>query len=166
MSELFNKLILNKGFEDELTRTNMKKLKIELPLILGMWPFISYIVGQAADKDKKNKLLNLFAYVMARTSFESGAPYNLVDIYGTIKTPTPLYSLIDNFGSIISYPVDLIQGAIRDDVKPNKKITRGAYKGNTKFEKALWQSTPFKNVKELNDIPSKRRYYEKQIAGD
>lgn len=166
MSELFNKLVLNKGFEDELTRTNMKKLKIELPLILGMWPFISYIVGQAADKDKKNKLLNLFAYVMARTSFESGAPYNLVDIYGTIKTPTPLYSLIDNFGSIISYPADLIQGAIRDDVKPNKKITRGAYKGNTKFEKALWQSTPFKNVKELNDIPSKRRYYEKQIAGD
>lgn len=157
MSELFNKLVLNKGFEDELTRTNMKKLKIELPLILGMWPFISYIVGQAADKDKKNKLLNLFAYVMARTSFESGAPYNLVDIYGTIKTPTPLYSLIDNFGSIISYPAD---------VKSNKKITRGAYKGNTKFEKALWQSTPFKNVKELNDIPSKRRYYEKQIAGD
>ena len=59
MSELFNKLILNKGFEDELTRTNMKKLKIELPLILGMWPFISYIVGQAADKDKKNKQLEL-----------------------------------------------------------------------------------------------------------
>jgi len=108
MSELFNKLVLNKGFEDELTRTNMKKLKIELPLILGMWPFISYIVGQAADKDKKNKLLNLFAYVMARTSFESGAPYNLVDIYGTIKTLTPLYSLIDNFGSIISYLADLI----------------------------------------------------------
>ena len=106
MSELFNKLVLNKGFEDELTRTNMKKLKIELPLILGMWPFISYI--QAADKDKKNKLLNLFAYVMARTSFESRAPYNLVDIYGTIKTLTPLYSLIDNFGSIISYPADLI----------------------------------------------------------
>lgn len=104
MSELFNKFILNKGFEDELTRTNMKKLKIEIPMILAIWPFLSYTIGQSADKDKKNKLLNLFAYVMARTTFETGAPYNVVDVYNTIKTPTPLYSLIDNFGIIASYP--------------------------------------------------------------
>lgn len=50
-----------------------------------MWPFIAYITGQAADDDKRNKLLNLFAYVMARTSFESGAPYKLTDVYSTIK---------------------------------------------------------------------------------
>lgn len=165
-SELFNKFVLNRGFEDELTRTNMKKLKIEIPLILAIWPFISYTVGQAADKDKRNKLLNLFAYIMARTSFEVGAPYNAVDIYSTIKTPTPLYSLIDNFGIIASYPIEQIQNLFTGKSTVNKKITRGAYKGNTRLEKALWQSTPFKNVKELNDIPSKRRYYEKQIAGN
>lgn len=166
MSELFNKFILNKGFEDELTRTNMKKLKIEIPMILAIWPFLSYTIGQAADEDKKNKLLNLFAYVMARTTFETGAPYNVVDVYNTIKTPTPLYSLIDNFGIIASYPGEQIYNAIVDKTNVNKKITRGAYKGSTRLEKALWQSTPLKNVKELNDIPSKRRYYEKQIAGD
>lgn len=48
----------------------------------------------------------------------------------------------------------------------NKVISRGAYKGDTQLEKAFWQSTPFKNVIELNDIPSKRRYYDKQIAGN
>ena len=48
-----------------------------------------------------------------------------------------------------------------DDV--GKEITRGAYKGMTQFERSLWKMTPFKNVMELNDIPSKRRYYETQI---
>jgi hypothetical protein len=94
-----------------------------------MWPFIAYITGQAADDDKRNKLLNLFAYVMARTSFESGAPYKLTDVYSTIKTPTPLYSLIDNFGAIVSYPIE------KDK---NKVISRGAYKGDTQLEKAFW----------------------------
>ena len=162
----FNQLVLNKGIQDELTRTNLKKLKVELSLILAMWPFIAYITGQAADDDKRNKLLNLFAYVMARTSFESGAPYKLTDVYSTIKTPTPLYSLIDNFGAIVSYPIEQFYGLFTDKKDKNKVISRGAYKGDTQLEKAFWQSTPFKNVIELNDIPSKRRYYDKQIAGN
>lgn len=162
----FNQLVLNKGIQDELTRTNLKKLKVELSLILAMWPFIAYITGQAADDDKRNKLLNLFAYVMARTSFESGAPYKLTDVYSTIKTPTPLYSLIDNFGAIVSYPIEQFYGLFTDEKDKNKVISRGAYKGDTQLEKAFWQSTPFKNVIELNDIPSKRRYYDKQIAGN
>ena len=166
MTTAFNQLILNKGIQDEMTRTNLKKLKVELSLILAMWPFIAYITGQAADDDKRNKLLNLFAYVMARTSFESGAPYKLTDVYSTIKTPTPLYSLIDNFGAIVSYPIEQFYGLFTDEKDKNKVISRGAYKGDTQLEKAFWQSTPFKNVIELNDIPSKRRYYDKQIAGN
>lgn len=162
----FNNIILNKGFEDELTRTNIKKLKVELALIMGVYNTLAFVTSQAADDDRKNKLLNLFAYVMARTSFETKAPYNPIDIYSTIKTPTPLYSVIDNFGILVSYPFEQIKGLIQENTDRNKKITRGSYKGNTLLEKALWQSTPFKNVKELNDIPSKRRYYEKQIAGN
>nr|DAW32046.1 MAG TPA: hypothetical protein [Caudoviricetes sp.] len=103
---------------------------------------------------------------MARTSFESGAPYKLTDIYNTIKTPTPLYSLIDNFGVIASYPVEQFYGLFTDEKDKNKIITRGAYKGDTQLEKAIWQSTPLKNIIELNDIPSKRRYYDKQIANN
>jgi hypothetical protein len=129
---------LNKGIQDELTRTNLKKLKVELSLILAMWPFIAYITGQAADDDKRNKLLNLFAYVMARTSFESGAPYKLTDVYSTIKTPTPLYSLIDNFGVIVSYPIEQFYGLFTDEKDKNKVISRGAYKGDTQLEKAFW----------------------------
>lgn len=74
-------------------------------MILAVYPFIAFSLAESADEDKKNKLLNLFAYVMLRTSFESGAPYNLVDVYKTLKTPTPLYSVLDNFGFVISYPL-------------------------------------------------------------
>jgi hypothetical protein len=45
LTSTFNQLILNKGIEDELTRTNLKKLKIELTMILALWPFLAYITG-------------------------------------------------------------------------------------------------------------------------
>jgi hypothetical protein len=81
-----------------------------------LYPLISNILKEEADKDKRNILLNLFAYVMARTAFETTAPYNLVDIYSTIKTPTPLYSLLDNVGSLFSYPYDLVLSYAKDEV--------------------------------------------------
>lgn len=164
---LLNQVFLNRGFDDELSRTNIKKLKIEAVLTIGLYPFIRAYLKDEADKDKRNILLNLFAYIMARTAFETTAPYNLVDIYRTIKTPTPLYSLLDNVGSVISYPIDLIVSNSRDKKsKLNKRIVRGAYKGDTPLERALWKLTPFKNLIELNDIPSKRRYYDTQITGN
>jgi hypothetical protein len=75
---------------------------------------------------------------MARTSFELGAPYKLTDVYSTIKTPTPLYSLIDNFGAIVFYPVEQFYGLFTDKKDKNKVISRGAYKGYTQLEKAFW----------------------------
>ena len=50
--------------------------------------------------------------------------------------------------------------------KQGKIITRGAYRGKTQLERNVWKITPFKNLIELNDIPSKRRYYDTQITGD
>lgn len=164
---LLNQVFLNRGFSNELDRTNIKKLKIEAALCLVLYPLIRDALKEDADKDKKNKLLNFFAYVMARTAFETTAPYNLVDIYGTIKTPTPLYSLLDNVGSVISYPLDILVSNTRDEKnKKTKIITRGAYRGKTQLERDLWKTTPFKNIIELQDIPSKRRYYDTQIAGN
>lgn len=152
--------------EDEVIKYNVKRTAIESAFILALYPYLAFLLVEKADEDKKNKLLNLFAYIMLRTSFESGAPYNLLDIYSTIKTPTPIYSVLDNFGGIPSYALSQVVNAISD--KRNKKgiIKRGAYKGNTYLEKMLWQATPFKNVKELNDIPTKRNYYQKQIIGN
>lgn len=169
LTTILKQTFLNRGLSSELDRTNIKKLKIETALCLVLYPLIRNILKEEADKDKRNILLNLFAYIMARTAFETTAPYNLVDIYSTIKTPTPLYSLLDNVGSVISYPYDLILILFNmrgEKSKQDKIITRGAYRGKTQLERNIWKITPFKNLIELNDIPSKRRYYDTQITGD
>lgn len=167
INSFVNQFILHRGFKTELDRTNMKKLKLEIPLVFLLYPFISFVVNASADDDKKNVVLQLFAYVMARTSLESKSPYNLIDVYKTIKTPTPLYSLLDNYGDLVSIPVKSLfdlNKLILDE--PDKKISRGAYKGMEQWQRSLIKTTPFKNLFELKDIPSKRRYYNTQIAGN
>lgn len=156
------------GFsQDPLTRSNIRKLIFETTMVFGLYPFIAAISNASADDDKDNKLKNLFAYVMLRTAFETRSAYTLIDIYSTIKQPTPLYSLFDNIGTLVWQSIlpvtSLMVPYLYDSEDIGKEITRGAYKGCTQFERALWKLTPFKNVKELNDIPSKRRYYETQI---
>ena len=70
---------------------------------------------------------------------------------------------MDNFGTVISYPKDLIMNMIYDTKDIDRKITKGAYKGLTPLQKAVIQATPFKNYMELYDLPSKRSYFENQI---
>lgn len=48
----------------------------------------------------------------------------------------------------------------------SKYIEKGSYEGYTRFQRLLIKSTPFKNLFELNDVASKRRYYEKQVMGN
>lgn len=109
-----------------------------------LYPLIRNILKEEADKDKRNILLNLFAYVMARTAFETTAPYNLVDIYSTIKTPTPLYSLLDNVGSVISYPYDLILSNIRGEKVNRVNDNQRCLQRKTQLERNIWKITPFK----------------------
>lgn len=165
IGDTINTVILNKGIEDNIIRTNVKQFKIEMLLILALYPYLATLASEWADKDRRNKLKNFLAYVLARTSFETKALYDWTDIYNTIKTPTPLYGLFDTVFNITAYPFDLIYRIFFDEDNPknDRKISRGAYKGWTPVQRDIMKATPFKNVYELNDIPSKRRYYETQI---
>lgn len=154
------------GITDAATLANLRQLRIEAGLILAIYPLITMMTASWADKDKKNKWLNLFALIMARTQFESAAPYDFMGIARTVKNPTALFSMLDNWGSIVTYPFDIISSYITGDTKWNKRITRGAYKGRKPIEKAIIQSTPFKVFWEMEDLPSKRNYYTKQIQGN
>ena len=151
---------------DAVTKANMKQLIIEGVLVLAVYPFLVAMLNDFADKNKKNLWINLLAYIMMRTSFEVGAPYNFIDIARTVKNPTPLFSMLDNWGSIISYPMEMLYNKIYDKKDSNKRIIRGAYKDRTPVEKAIIQATPAKAIIELWDLPSKRNYYEKQILGN
>lgn len=151
--------------DDAVTKGNMRKLLFEMTMVLAIYPLITKAVTEDADRDKKNIILNLFAFVMLRTAFESRSKYTIDDIYGTIKSPTPLSTLLDNFGNIINETISPITNmfSLTNARERDKRITRGAYKNMTPLERSLLKSTPFKNVIELNDLPSKRRYYETQI---
>lgn len=150
---------------DAVTRGNMRKLLFEVTMVLVIYPLITKTLTEEADRDKKDKLKNMFAYVMLRTAFESRSKYTIDDIYNTIKSPTPLSTLLDNFGNVVNETISPITNmfSLTNTRERDKRITRGAYKNMTPLERSLLKSTPFKNVIELNDLPSKRRYYETQI---
>jgi hypothetical protein len=92
------------------------------------------------------------------------APYNIFDIARTVKSPSAIISYIENATEVMSAPANMLFNTTRSLFKEksfddNKVIKRGAYKGMTEFERALWKLTPFKNLWELKDIQSKRNYY-------
>lgn len=151
--------------DDVVTRGNMRKLIFELTMILTIYPLITKATTEEADRDKKNKIKNMFAYIMLRTAFESRSKYTIDDIYSTIKSPTPLSTLLDNLGNVVNETISPITNifSLTNTRERDKRITRGAYKYITPLERSLIKSTPFKNIIELNDLPSKRRYYETQI---
>lgn len=71
--------------QDSLTRANLKKLQLELGLTLILYNLVAAYLKAEADKDKGDFWLNFMAFVVMRTQFESFTPYNLVDLYRTLK---------------------------------------------------------------------------------
>ena len=163
--KMSTRAILNYIKNDNVTKSNLKKLLFEISMVLIIYPLITKAVINTADKDKKDILKQLFAYVMLRTAFESRSKYTINDIYGTIKSPTPLSSMLDNFGNMVNETISPITNffSLTETRERDKNITRGAYKGMTPFERSLIKLSPIKNIWELNDLPTKRRYYETQI---
>lgn len=156
---------------DPVVRENIAKITTEISLWLLINQLLRPLISSSADDDKKNKLKQLFAYVIERTSFEIMAPYNIFDIVRTVKSPSAIISYIENATEVMSAPANMLFNITRSLFKgesfdSNKVIKRGAYKGMTEFERALWKLIPFKNLWELKDIQSKRNYYQKQILGE
>jgi len=114
-----------------------------------------------ADDDKKNILKQMLAFILLRSSFEysMATGYGMVlDAISTFKTPFPIMSLWDSFTNFFKSLYNIGTSVITG--KESKKISRGAYKGMTELERWLIKITPIKNLWELQDIPSKLRYYE------
>lgn len=107
---------------------------------------------------------------MERTSFEIMAPYNVIDMMRTVKSPSPITSYIENLSEFSQSPfkllIDYSRATIKGELMNDTVIKHGAYKGMTQFERSMWKLTPFKNLIELKDIQSKRNYYQKQILGE
>ena len=155
---------------DPVARENLAKIAVESSMFVVLAQIIRPLLSSSADDDKKNKLKQLLAYVIERTSFEVMAPYNIADMVRNVKSPSPIISYIENMTEFASAPINMLLDYSRATIKgesfSNKVIHRGAYKGMTEFERSMWKLTPFKNLIELKDIQSKRNYYQKQILGE
>lgn len=163
---------LKQHYKNDITfRENTRKLFFELGLWFILSSIIRPIVTSSADDDRKNILKQLIAYILERSVFETLAPYNLVDMANTLKSPFAIMNYIQNMqefmGNMFKVPLETLYYTITNDEDKlydlNKRIKKGAYKGMTNMEKQLIKLTPAKNVIELQDIQSKRNYYRRFI---
>ena len=158
---LWQKYMQNSTYDQ---RRVIRQLSLELIGVHILHFFLMPIAKAWADDDKDNILKQLLAFALVRTDFEtmmSSTPWAIQDAISTIKTPFPIYSYYDNFSGLISTVPAWVHNLINNE---DEKIDRGAYKGFSPTFKFGMKITPFKNIWELQDIPSKRRYYETQIA--
>lgn len=158
---LWQKYMQNSTYDQ---RRVIRQLSLELIGVNILHFFLMPIAKAWADDDKDNILKQLLAFALVRTDFEtmmSSTPWAIQDAISTIKTPFPIYSYYDNFSGLISTVPAWVHNLINNE---DEKIDRGAYKGFSPTFKFGMKMTPFKNIWELQDIPSKRRYYETQIA--
>lgn len=158
---LWQKYMQNSTYDQ---RRAIRQLSLELIGVHILRFFLMPIAKAWADDDKDNILKQLLAFALVRTDFEtvmSSTPWAIQDAISTIKTPFPIYSYYDNFSGLISTVPVWVHNLINNE---DEKIDRGAYKGFSPTFKFGMKITPFKNIWELQDIPSKRRYYETQIA--
>ena len=167
---LLNSAIRNyKEFNrDNATKASIKQGITELTLLLGILPQITIFMLTNADENDDSWWAKFLAYIAMRTEFESKSPYNLLDIINTIKNPTPLFGLMDNFkASLVSSTKQLFDFLGWTDSEDDDTISRGAYKDWSKTQRNLFKLTPLKNpYEQYMDIDSKIRYYKTQIMNE
>lgn len=167
---LLNSAIRNyKEFNrDNATRASIKQGITELTLLLGVLPQITSFMLVNADENDDNWWAKFLAYIAMKVEFESKSPYNLLDIVNTIKNPTPLFGLIDNFkASLVSSTKQLFDFLGWTTSEDDNVVSRGAYKDWNKTQRNLFKLTPLKNpYEQYMDIDSKIRYYKTQIMNE
>lgn len=147
---------------DVTARSNIRQIAYELTMILYVLPGLTrYLLG-LSDEDDESWWLKFMSYVAMRTQFESGSPYNIRDLFNTIKTPTAAFGPFDSFINLFNTSYDTIRQLINGEELDT--VTRGAYKDKSQWFKAIMKTTPLKNpYEQILSIDDKIRYYENQI---
>ena len=133
---------------------NIRQFSYEMTMIALLLFVVKPLLVEAADDDRDNWVKNFLALLVTRTGFEYGNQYNPLDLLNTITSVSSIFDIMNPFTNLISF------SEMWEVLVNNKKIKYGAYKSDTKLERWLWKMTPFKNVKEIQDPATKRKYYE------
>lgn len=149
---------------DKVAKYNLKQASFEAAMLLYVLPQMTAFMVREAEEDDESWWKKFFAYVMMRVQFESGSPYNPMDLYNTIKTPTPAYGPFDNLNNLFSLSYETVRKIIAGEDLSEDEIKKGAYKDKSQLFKAIMKVTPLKNpYEQIMGIEDKIRYYESQI---
>lgn len=137
---------------------NMKRIVAELSLII-VYNLISSLLN-SGDDDDDDWGKSATKYTMARGAYEALNLYNPIDVYRSFKTLTPASTSLENLGTAL-FPIKMLFSD--EDEGLRKKVKYGPYKGMTGWERAVWKSTPLKNIIEATDPKQKHKYLKSQL---
>ena len=156
--------IRTKSKKDNVAKANLKQAIFELGMLTQVLPRLTAFMLAWSEEDDESWWKKFFAYVMMRVQFESGSPYNPMDLYNTIKTPTPAYGPFDNVTNLFSLSYETVRKLIAGEDLSEEEIKKGAYKDKSQLFKTLMKVTPLKNpYEQIMGIEDKMRYYQNQI---
>lgn len=137
---------------------NLKRIGAEISLII-VYNLISNLLNSGDDDDDDwGKAAT--KYTMARGAYEALNLYNPIDVYRSFKTLTPASTSLENLGTAL-FPIKMLFAD--EDEGLRKKVKYGPYKGMTGWERAVWKSTPLKNIIEATDPKQKHKYLKSQL---
>lgn len=178
---------LGKGDTEQqylLSRSNKKNIKqviLELAIYNLLITTVVNLICKWADDDDEGWWKQMIAYIARAFQWESYTPYRSSELMSAIKSPTASTSLTDKITDLAQQvtksTINLIspRGEFLFDPSQNYKdlfndeededlVTRGAYKGWSKTNRAMFKLLPAHNLYEqVKDSKAKRSYLENQI---
>lgn len=137
---------------------NLKRIVSEVSMII-VYNLISNLLN-SGDDDDDSWGKEAAKYTMARGAYEALNLYNPIDVYRSFKTLTPASTSLENLGTAL-FPFKMLFAD--EDEGLRKKVKYGPYKGMTGWERAVWKSTPLKNIIEATDPKQKHKYLKSQL---
>lgn len=157
---------------------NRYAMKEVLWVNLIMYTLVQPLVAMAcsvADDDKDDRWwMQMLLYSLRAFEWEFYTAYRTDDVLNNFKSPSASQAVLDKLEevaftmqpqtNILFDPSQSWENITSIFNKDSKKIKKGAYKGWTPFERALFNLTPYHNVwEQYKDSKSKRKYLENQI---
>jgi hypothetical protein len=148
-----------KGMEglEEYQQTNLKRISADFAaygILFSLW----ILANLAADDDEDDSWMKQYlAFISSRALVEQGsqmAPFAMGQLIEKVKSPVPATRYMDAIWNMPLYFTE----------EGKKEITRGAYEGWTKRQKAVMELMWIKNLyRGMNGFEDSNLYFRKQV---
>ena len=146
---------------EEFEQYNIKRTILETLYINIIAFAILPLLNKAADDEPDNWFLNEMAYVALRTRFELSTMYNPMEVINMLNSPSAATGTIEQMSGIIKV---VWPGNWFGDGSAFSEVRSGPYEGMPRIMKQLIKSGPVKNIFEVRDPRTKRKYMETQLT--